>query len=660
MRIILFVSAACLLAWTSVPSVRAEAAADQELARPAYQILKRDCYGCHGQAGSAEGGFNYVLDRRQLVARRKVVPGDLRKSRLYRRIHDGEMPPEDEKSRPSAADVALLRRWIEAGAPDFNPATAAEAFVPPTALLEAIAHDLDRLPERDRRFTRYFSLTHLSNAGQHADQLQTYRNALAKLLNSLSWRRTIVVPPALGPHGTLLRIDLRAYRWTPKTWDLILSRYPYGVIHETEATKYVTAATRCEMPLVRGDWFVAVAATPPLYHQILQLPDSERDLETLLRVETDEDIQNERVVRAGFNGSGISRNNRVIERHEAAYGAYWRSYDFAGSSGIQNLFAHPLGPGDGETAFRHDGGEIIFNLPNGLQAYLLVDGKGNRLDRAPVAIVSDSKRPDRAVENGLSCMSCHARGLIDKADQVRPHVLKNPRAFSKSDADTVLALYPDQPIFQARIREDTERFRKAVAQTGTPFTATEPIAALALRFEAEMDLPLAAAEAGLPAPRFVQKCKDSPTLARVLGPLTIPGGTVQRQVFLDAFEDLVRELRLGTLYTFQAERRPPPDGLAVRADLLDGDPVRGTLGNGSITLCGPKGSIEIQANKILSLRFNKVGDTVATAREVLTGRITTREFQLHTDRGAVVLTRDRLRQISAAEEAPPLAPGRLP
>src|SRR5207253_5097359 len=125
-----------------------------------------------------------------------------------------------------------------------------------------------------------------------------------------------------------------------------------------------------DLPYVRGDWFVAVAATPPLYHQILQLPDEERELATLLRLDVDEDICNDRVARAGFNGSGIARNNRLIERHEAGYGAYWRSYDFAGNAGVQNLFANPLGPGDGETAFRHDGGEIIFNLPNGLQAYL--------------------------------------------------------------------------------------------------------------------------------------------------------------------------------------------------------------------------------------------------------------------------------------------------
>ena len=73
---------------------------------------------------------------------------------------------------------------------------------------------------------------------------------------------------------------------------------------------------------------------------------------------------------------------------------------------------------------------------------MLVDGQGRRIDKGPTAIVSDPQRPDRAVENGLSCMSCHARGMIDKADQVRDHVEKNAAAFARRDVETILALYP--------------------------------------------------------------------------------------------------------------------------------------------------------------------------------------------------------------------------
>src|SRR5262249_5020734 len=277
---------------------------------------------------------------------------------------------------------------------------------------------------------------------------------------------------------------------------------------------------------------------PPLYHDVLQLPKTERDLEALLRVDTRENIRLERVARAGFNSSGVSKNNRLIERHEAGSVVYWKSYDFATNTGRQNLFAHPLGQGDDENAFQPDGGEIIFNLPNGLQGYFLVTGTGQRLDKGPTAIVSDPRRPDRAVENGLSCMSCHARGMIEKADQVRDHVLKNADAFAKADLETIKAIYPRRPDFAALLKKDAQRFQEAVGRTGAPLSATEPIAALALRFEAEMDLPLVAAEAGVKPDRVLQALELSSELAKRMGSLKVEGGTAQRQVFVDAFEDL--------------------------------------------------------------------------------------------------------------------------
>src|SRR5262249_28627978 len=188
---------------------------------------------------------------------------------------------------------------------------------------------------------------------------------------------------------------------------------------------------------VRADWFMATAARPPLYHDVLQLPSTENELQQQLHIDVQENIRQERVVRSGFNGSGVARNNRVIERHESPYRAYWGSYDFADNAGPHTLFAHPLGPGVDSGSFRHDGGEIIFDLPNGLHAFMLVDARGRRLDKAPLAIVSDPRRPDRAVENGVSCMTCHARGFIPKSDQVRTHRERNPNAFSRADAAAV-------------------------------------------------------------------------------------------------------------------------------------------------------------------------------------------------------------------------------
>jgi tetratricopeptide (TPR) repeat protein len=557
------------LAWlvTSAVAFSANGAEPEraELAMKAAGVLKTYCYRCHGQDGANEGGFKFALDRRQLVNRGKILPGDPAKSKIYRRLtnEDDPMPPEEEKNRPSQEEIAFIKKWIADGAVDFGETAAPRQALAPADVIKIMRADLETIAERRRPYVRYFTLTHLHNAGLSADELQSFRHGLSKLVNSLSWGPRVVVPTAVDPGATIFRIDLRDYQWNEAVWDAILAANPYSVIPATADFRFCADATRTLSPAVRGDWFVAAAARPPLYHEVLKLPNTDKELEKLLRVEVAEDIRQERVARAGFNGSGVSRNNRLIERHEAGAVVYWKSYDFLGNIGRQNLFAHPLGPGAAEREFQHDGGEIIFNLPNGLQAYLLVDGKGRRIDKGPTSVVSDPKRPDRAVENGLSCMSCHAKGLIEKNDQIRSHVLNNPKAFAEADVETVKALYPLPADLAALIRKDARRFQDAVARTGAPLTTTEPIAALALRFESEMDLPLVAAEAGVTTAELLKVLDRRAALAQRLGPLRGEGGTVQRQVFVDSFGDLVVELKLGEYAA--------PRNLALDRQIRDAD-----------------------------------------------------------------------------------------
>jgi hypothetical protein len=156
-----------------------------------------------------------------------------------------------------------------------------------------------------------------------------------------------------------------------------------------------------------------------------------------------------------------------------------------------------LGPGAAGNTFASDGGEAIFSLPNGLHAFLLGDRRGGRLDKAPLAIVSDPRRPDRAVENGISCMGCHAGGLIPKVDQVRAHVEKNGNAFTPDEAATVKALYPPEENLSAVLAQDNARCLKALDRAGVPVGGPEPIVTLALRYEQDLNLAGAAAEVGL-------------------------------------------------------------------------------------------------------------------------------------------------------------------
>jgi WD40 repeat protein/mono/diheme cytochrome c family protein len=555
-------------AWAA--AARAGADAPATLAARAQAMLKAHCHRCHGKDGSVEGGFNYVLDPARLVARGKVVPGQPERSPLFRRVASGKMPPPGEQPRPAAADVALLKRWVEAGAPGGRP-DAERLLWTESAVTGLVLADLDKRERRARRFTRYFSLAPLANAGAGPDELLTYRHALSKLLNSLSWHPRITPPAPVDPGGVLLRIDLRDYLWDANLWNRLLADYPYGVLQDTAAARAVLVNTATRVPCARGDWFVAAASRAPLYYDLLQLPAGVAELERQLRVDVAVDLQQDRAARAGFNGSGISRSNRVLERHDAAHGAYWRTYDFeavpqnltdrdALLPDRRNLFAAPLGPGFGDSPFQHAGGEVIFNLPNGLQGYMLVNARNERIDKGPTAIVSDPKRPDRAVEAGLSCVGCHARGINPKDDQIRDHLAKNPGAFSRADAERIRALYVPASRMRALMDEDAERFRRAVEKTGGKIGASaETVMTMTLRYEADVDLPALAAEVGLRPADLTARLTRAEAAARNVGALRMPGGTVSRPVAVQAFADLVRDLRLGTPFRPGAVGQTLPD-----------------------------------------------------------------------------------------------------
>jgi mono/diheme cytochrome c family protein len=515
--------ASALLMLCAMATARAD---DSPLAAKAQGILKQHCHQCHGNAGTSKGGMGYLLDRDRLIERGQVVPGDLKESVVYQRIVAGEMPPP-KQPRLQAAEVGVLKQWIEAGAPGWSQARPRPDFVSEQQIYDAIQEDLKSLPAKQRKFARYFTAAHLLNARHSDKDIDTCRLALGKLLNSLSWHPKVAEPRDLG--NGLYRIDLREYKWPAAAWDRLLRDYPYK-------------APGIEPLAVRADWFIATASRPPLYGDLLELPSTDRALERLLQVEVIQNIVDENCVRAGFNDSGVSKNNRVLERHDAVYGAYWRSYDFADNKGRQSIFEHPLGPANGETSFKPDGGEMIFHLPNGLHGYMIVDGAGKRIDKAPVEIVADPLRSDQRVETGISCMSCHSKGYIPKGDQVWAHVWKNAKAFARAEFDTVRALYSRNRVPKL-VEEDNARYLAALDKLHVSVNDPDPVNAVTLRYEATLTLADAAAELAMPDAEFRKRLAKTPDLQRILGPLLVKGGTIQRKVFQQGFAQFLDEMR---------------------------------------------------------------------------------------------------------------------
>ncbi len=509
----------------------------REIATLARDILNQRCFACHGANGIARKNV-FVGDRDHLIASQTVVPGDPN-SLLLRVIQSGAMPeggpplPDEERS--------ILREWVIAGAPnwDDNADSARRAFIDEQMILALIEQDLLNQPERSRRFLRYFSLMHLYNAGVSQREMETYREALSKLINSLSWHREVTRPVAVDSTHTLFRIDLRDYNWTSTTWDLLLSAYPYALRPSEESI--VPRSSGVQAPYVRADWFAARASVPPLYHDLLALPRSALDLERMVGVDAALVLAEEKnVARAGLRASGVSQNNRVLERHSSSYGAYWKSFDFRSSVDQQNIFQHPL-------SFSAAGSEIIFNLPNGLQAYLVVDGFGRRLNEAPIAIVSNrTNSDDPVIRNGRSCMSCHYDGIRQFRDEARAAIQANFSGLF--DRNKALAIYPAQAKFERMIDNDRERFRSALTLASGVASSPqqEPINALARRFVADLALGQAAAEAGLEPAEFRERLSRSARLSQLgYSQLLVPGGAIKRDAWDRNFDELVAELGLG-------------------------------------------------------------------------------------------------------------------
>ncbi len=516
--------------------------AQQNLAQRAYAIFEQSCLNCHGEHGAFTEEI--IIDHTSLIETGAVVPGKPIESELYKRLFANDEAKRMPLGQPQLPPAAILTigNWIQAGAPNWEDTSETDGvFITPKAMLDTIEKHVNSLAPFDRPFARYFTLTHLYNAGESAETLRAYRQALSKLVNSLSWGRTIKIPQPIDSKETIFYIDLRDYEWEIGTsrWSLIEAEYPYEIEFnaptQTALRRKLTnlqEAMDCEVPFVHVDWFIATASLPPLYHDILDLPETDRELETRLEVNVVENLRNaagRRVWRAGFSDSGVSNHNRVVERHISRYGAYWKSYDFAGSVGTQNIFKHPL-------SFTHDGGEVIFNLPNGLQAYYLADAGGRRLDAAPIDIVRNPAASDPTVRNGLSCIGCHTEGMKDFQDTVRGVIQRNANPpFNKPRA---LQLYTDKATMDGLLSEDTTRYRKALKATGDVFGGIEPVQRFHEAFQRPVDAAYAAAAVGLETETFLKKIRASANL-KSLGVLVLENGTMKRDTWTNQFSEIV-------------------------------------------------------------------------------------------------------------------------
>lgn len=564
MKIPLVFMIACLgvvpIAVAAADSATAAPKADvAALAAEAKQILRDRCHDCHG--GATTQADLVILDMKSLVDSGGLVPGDVGSSSIFARAttdDDSIVMPKAPLPRLAYREIDVLRRWIEAGAPAFpddvpQPAADGKATALETILKTILAH-VESLPRADRPFVRYFSLMHLVAEGTTPENLAVHRDALVKAINHLSRRRAIVRPQVIDEGtGGLLAVDIRELGWdtspfshsaeTPaelravNLWDLALLDYPYGLAMPGSETfdrlgeAYMVPARLIRpVAFMRADWFMSVVTQPPLYEDFLRLPRTATEVEKQLGVESLESGK-----RGGVTISGVSQNNRVVERHRSADGSYWKSIDFQSSTARENMFRDPVN-------LSGSGGEFIFTLPNGLQGYFLADARGNRLAEAPTSIVTDSFAEDRIVRNGLACIRCHDKGMKRFTDVIRPS-LERLGASTAFDYARALELYPPKKEMDRLLDEDSERFLAALKTVLGHEPGQEPLAIVSRRFlEEPVALGRAAAEAGLPSAATLRELARIPHFATLGFVPLATGGQVQRDAWDDFFDEIVRQV----------------------------------------------------------------------------------------------------------------------
>lgn len=457
-------------------------ALSQDLATQATSILRSHCYQCHGAKRQGDPDYDisnldYLRgDSKLIVAGDKPQSKSQTKSRIMKRIEAGQMPPGG-LPKLTAAEASTVRKWIASGAP--NPGQEKLVYAQPKIefadknyVKAAIGADQLRLGVLAVD-ARYLSIANLYNIGYAKDALDIARAAMSKATNSLSLGRFVSKPVAVDGLSLVYRISLSQIGWTAQQWNEVLNAYPYS-----------------ESPnFVRSDWFVATTLHPPLYYDLLGLPGTEGELEREVGVDRDADVLTNRAQRAAITDSAVAIHNRVLELHPSVFGVYRLSYDVKNEDADRRIIRNPLGPqfnGNpfANRAFKHDGAEIIFDLPNGLHGYYAANGNGKRVDAVPNEIANDPTQlsGSPSIVPGISCMGCHSQGIQTKiSDVARDGSPVNGIELAKLDA-----LYPPKEQFSKCLEGEKAKYLSVVKlATGTE---QEPIRPSVEAYNRPLDL----------------------------------------------------------------------------------------------------------------------------------------------------------------------------
>lgn len=133
-------------------------------------------------------------------------------------------------------------------------------------------------------------------------------------------------------------------------------------------------------------------------------------------------------------GSYVSYNDRIITFLPVPTGTSMRTYDSLKTAMKKNYANFPEEASIGDVPF--DAGELLVNLPNGLQAAMLINGVGDRVEFGDSRAVRNTVDGfDVTVKTYVACVTCHAPqyGVLSPSNHKVKEAIKNGNAVITKD-----------------------------------------------------------------------------------------------------------------------------------------------------------------------------------------------------------------------------------
>ncbi len=359
-------------------------------------------------------------------------------------------------------------------------------------LFQAINDDLSGEDVDDQRNYRYLSLTNRANVRGTGPGLDRDRDALNKLINSLSIAPTIDVMVDINGEGVVYRIDLRDFEWDraisvngqnfDDVWEAIAAHNPYAVRFVGDDADDAVADTGTAYPFMHADSFLATAVVDELYYAVMDIDVGQTLDDYILNellIDRQQNYVDDELIRAGFSSTSLHMPGRMFlaERHEIQVraGYMWEISDFGG--GLFPLSENPLGFPEGDR-------EMVFSLPNRLLGFAIAEFGGELQNDTILQI--DPLQANQRYRIAVSSFAKYAQGF-HVVDEVREYALANLGLTPENEAK-LLALYPDAADLAAEVASDQENFFRALVDLGLPINAPDPISAVFSKFNADLSI----------------------------------------------------------------------------------------------------------------------------------------------------------------------------